>query len=215
MHRFHNILAIVKHAFDGDIVDIFILQAIHLRALKRAHFTVGREHKHIHAFFAAQGIFGRRAGVAAGGAENIERFALFLQHIFKRIAEKLHRHIFKGQRGAVGERFDFDAVAECAHGRDGFCAKRSFGVGAVDDVAQIGRRNIGDKKAHHFKSQIGVAQAAPRFKRLRAHLRVMLGQHQAAIGRQAHQQYFAKRFRIGVATGADVFHGIVSFHNSA
>ena len=39
---FHNILAIVKHAFNGDIVDVGIGQAIHLRPLEGAHFAVRR-----------------------------------------------------------------------------------------------------------------------------------------------------------------------------
>ena len=40
LQRFDNILAIIKHTVDGDIMDIIIGQTIHLRTLKLAHFAV-------------------------------------------------------------------------------------------------------------------------------------------------------------------------------
>ena len=78
LHRLHNILTVVKHSLHGDIVDILVLQAVHLRALERAHFTVGRQHKYVHALFAAQGIFRSRTRIAAGRAQDIEFFAFFV-----------------------------------------------------------------------------------------------------------------------------------------
>ena len=110
LHGFDDVLAVVKHAFHGDVVDVCVVQAVHLRALERAHFALGRHHEHVHAFFAAQGVFGGRAGVAAGCADDVQRCARFFQHVFEGVAEKLHRHVFEGQRRAVGEGLDFEAV---------------------------------------------------------------------------------------------------------
>ena len=78
LYGFDDVLAVVKHAFNGDVVDISILQAEHLRTLECAHFAFRRQHEDINAFFTAQGIFGGRAGVAAGGAQDIEFFAFFV-----------------------------------------------------------------------------------------------------------------------------------------
>ena len=68
LNGFDDVLAVVKHAFNGDVVDVGILQAEHLRALECAHFAFRRQHEDVDAFFTAQGIFGGRAGIAAGGA---------------------------------------------------------------------------------------------------------------------------------------------------
>ena len=61
---FNDILRIIKHAFDGDIKNILILQTIHLRGLERAHLTFGREHEHIHTLLATHRVFGSTARVA-------------------------------------------------------------------------------------------------------------------------------------------------------
>ena len=110
LYGLYNILTIVKHAFYGNVVDIGILQAVHLRPLEGAHFAFGREHEDVDAFFAAQCVFCGGAGVAAGRAQDIEMPAFLVQHIFERVAQKLHRHIFKRQRRAVGQGLDFEAV---------------------------------------------------------------------------------------------------------
>ena len=68
LYGFDDVLAVVKHAFNGDVVDVGILQAEHLRALECAHFAFRRQHEDVDTFFTAQGIFGGRAGIAAGGA---------------------------------------------------------------------------------------------------------------------------------------------------
>ena len=110
LYSFDDVLAVVKHAFNGDVVDVGILQAEHLRALECAHFAFRRQHEDINAFFTAQGIFGGRAGIATGGAQDIEFFAFFVQYIFKRIAQELHGHVFECQSRAIGQGLDFDAV---------------------------------------------------------------------------------------------------------
>ena len=100
-----DVLAVVKHADDGDVVDVLVLQAEHLRLLERAHAPVRRGHKNAHAFFAAHGVFGGAAGVAAGRAQNIQLFATPGQFVLEQVAEQLHRHVFERQRRAVGQGF--------------------------------------------------------------------------------------------------------------
>ena len=211
LQRFDDVLAVIEHAFNRDIVDIFVLQAVHLRALEGAHFAFGRHHKHVHTGFAAQGVFRRRTGVAAGGAENVQRFAFFGQHIFKGVAEKLHGDVFKRQRRAVRQGLNADTVLQGTHGSD-VVATEHFGVvAAVDNVAQIVQRNIGGKQAHDGKSQIRIAEFAPFVQNGRADFRVRFRQHQAAVGRQAHQEHFAEWFAGGLTAGTDVFHNKTVF----
>ena len=71
LHGFDDVLAVVKHTAHGDVDDVFVLQAIHLGALEVGHFAIGREHEDVDAAFAAQGVFGGGACVAAGCAENV------------------------------------------------------------------------------------------------------------------------------------------------
>ena len=94
-HRLNDVLAIVKHAFNGDVVNVLILQAKHLRLLKRAHAAVWRRHKHPHPALAAHRVFSCAAGVAAGRAKNIELLPAPRQFVFKQIAKQLHRHVFE------------------------------------------------------------------------------------------------------------------------
>ena len=68
---FDDILAIIKHAFHGDVDDIFVLQGKHLRRLEWRHFAVRREHKNAHACFALHRVFGAGAGVTGSCAKDI------------------------------------------------------------------------------------------------------------------------------------------------
>ena len=38
---FYDILAVIEHTFDGDVMDIFVIEAIHLCALELTHFAMG------------------------------------------------------------------------------------------------------------------------------------------------------------------------------
>ena len=94
---FDDVLCIIKHAIDGDVKNIFVLQTIHLRGLKRAHFTFGREHEYIYTLLATHRVFGSTARVARSCAEDIERLTTFVQHIFKQTTQQLHRHVLECQ----------------------------------------------------------------------------------------------------------------------
>ena len=41
LQGFYDILAVIKHTFDGDVMDIFVIEAIHLCALELTHFAMG------------------------------------------------------------------------------------------------------------------------------------------------------------------------------
>ena len=177
LHGFHDVLAVVKHAAHGDVDDVVVLQAIHLGALEGGHFAIGREHEHVDAAFTAQGVFGGGACVAAGCAEDVERLVFFGEHVFEGVAQELHRHVFEGERGAVGQGLDFDTVFERAHGGD-FCAAECFaGVGAVDDAAQVVFGDVGGEQADDFKGEFGVAEGAPVGELLGGDLGIVLGEH--------------------------------------
>ena len=72
---FNNVLAVIEHSINGDVVNVFILQAEHLSLLEWAHASVGAQHKDANALFAPHGIFSSAAGVATGSAQNIQFFA--------------------------------------------------------------------------------------------------------------------------------------------
>ena len=109
-HRLHHVLRIVEHAVDGDIVDVRVLQRIHLRALERAHLAVRRQHEHADAALAAHRVFGSGAGIAGSRAEDVQLVVLLCQRILEQVAEQLHRHVLERQRRAVGEFEDVHAV---------------------------------------------------------------------------------------------------------
>ena len=102
-HRFDHVLAVVKHALNGDVVDILVHQTEHLRLLEGAHATLWAGHEDAHAALSAHGVLGRAASVATGCAKNVQRFATARQLVFKQIAEQLHRHVLERQRWAVGQ----------------------------------------------------------------------------------------------------------------
>ena len=106
---------------------------------------------------------------------------------------------------------DSDAVFQAAYGGDVVAAEGFGGVAFIDDFAQVVFGDVGGEQADHFKRQIGIAQAAPALEHGFANGGVFFGHHQAAVGRKPHKQDFAKGFGRGLAAGADVFHGGVSW----
>ena len=97
VHRFDEVLAVVEDAFDGDVVDVFVLQAVHLRLLEEAHAAMRREHEDVDALFAAHGVFGGGAGVAGGGAEDVEARVAGFENVGHGVAEELHGDVFEGE----------------------------------------------------------------------------------------------------------------------
>ena len=209
-----DVLAVVKHAFDGDVVDVGVLQAEHLRLLEGAHAPVRAEHEHADAALAAHGVFGGAAGVAAGGAQDVELRALAAvfarQLVFKQVAQQLHGHVFEREGGAVGQGFEIKAFFQLFERRDGARAKHCGRVGFGAQLPQVGGGNVVDVEREDFKRQRGIAFIAPHLAQAgqtgSVQLRVMLRQIQPAIGCQALQQDVAELAGGGIATGGEVVH---------
>ena len=70
--RLHDVLAVVEHALDRDVVDVGVGERIHLRLLERAHPSLGRQHEDVDAALAAHRVLGRAARVAGGRAQDVE-----------------------------------------------------------------------------------------------------------------------------------------------
>ena len=60
---FDNVLAVIKDAFDGDVENILIGEAEHLRLLECAHAPIGAGHEDANAFFATHRVLRRAARV--------------------------------------------------------------------------------------------------------------------------------------------------------
>jgi hypothetical protein len=172
-------------------VDVGVLQAEHLRLLEGAHAAVRAEHEDAHALLAAHGVFGRAAGVARGGAQDVELLAAAGQFVLEQVAQQLHGHVLEGQRRAVGQRLDHQPVAQAAHRHDGLAAEDLGGVGLAHQRLQVGGRDVVDVERQDLEGQVGIGQTAPAGQRGAVDLRVG-GQVQAAVRRQAFQQDVAE-----------------------
>src|SRR5690606_18739997 len=60
----YDVLTVVEHPVQRNIVDVVVLQRVHLGTLKGAHSPLRRKHEHRYPTFTAHGVFRRRAGVA-------------------------------------------------------------------------------------------------------------------------------------------------------
>ncbi len=122
----------------------------------------------------------------------------------------MHGHVLEGQRGAVGQGFEPQAVFEVAQGHDLAGAEHLSGVGLGAQGFQVGSGNVVDVQRQDLEGQLGVALLVVGLAQAREHgvihLRVVLGQVQAAIGRQAFEQDVAELFAVCVAARAEVFH---------
>ena len=127
--RLHQVLAIVEHSLNGDVVNVVVQQAEHLRLLEGAHAPVGAGHENANTFFAPHGVFRCTSSVAAGSAKNIELLAAARQLVLKEVAQQLHGHVFEGQCGAVGQGLQIQTVLQARQGHDGRRAKHFLGIG--------------------------------------------------------------------------------------
>ena len=150
-------MAVVKHAFDRNVVDVLVHQAKHLRLLEGAHASMWTGHEDAHTALATHGVFGCATGVATGSAKDIKLFTAAGQFVLKQITEQLHGHVFKSQGRAIGQCLDQQAFAHGAQWHDFFCTKHSLCVSLVAKRLQVIRRNVIDEQRQHLKSQSGIA----------------------------------------------------------
>jgi hypothetical protein len=218
-HRFHDVLAVVEHALDGDVEDVLILQAEHLRGLEAAHLAVRRQHEDADTLLAAHRIFGRAAGVAGGRAEDVQLGMLARQGVLEQVAQQLHRHVLEGQRRAVGQRLQDEPAAilffQREQWRDLFrlftaadIAIDLGRIGLADQPAQVLGRDVCRKARQDLEREVGIGQLAPGVEVGAADLRVVVWQVESAVRRQASEQDFGKLLGGGMAAGGDIVHGV-------
>ena len=100
-----DVLAVIEHAFDGDVVDVLVQQTEHLRLLKWAHASMRTGHEHTHALFAAHGVLSRTASIAGCGAQNVQSLASPCELVLKQVTQQLHGHVFEGKCRPIGQGF--------------------------------------------------------------------------------------------------------------
>jgi len=110
------------------------------------------EDEDVDAALAAHPVDRRAAGVAGGGAEDIHVRAAFQQQVLEQVAEQLQGDILEGQGGAV-EQFEDVHLALFDHRGD--LRVSEAGVGAVDQLLQIGGRDVVDEAARTWKASSG------------------------------------------------------------
>ena len=206
---FYQILAVVKDAFDGDVVDVRVLQAVHLRLLEGTHAAMRREHEDVDARLAAHRVFGGGAGVAAGRAEDVQPLVAGFKDVFHRVAEELHGDVLEGERGAVGEFEQVSAACAKAGQRgDGLAVENCLVVSAMQDTAQVVFRDVVNVVAHHREGEVGVAVVFPFAQGGGGDdCRDVRGHSEAAVRGEALQEDVAEVAE-GCATGGLVLHGV-------
>ncbi len=126
---------------------------------------------------AAHRVLGRRAGVARGGAEDVDGLAALREHVLEQVAEQLHRHVLEGERGPVGqlEQAEHALASQPVHRGDvarpvarAHMAIDLGGVGLVADRLEVGGGDVGDEPGQDRERQLGIGQARARRRARRA-----------------------------------------------
>jgi len=195
---FDDVLGFVEHAApDGDIEDIGILEGVHLGPLEGAHLAFRGKHEDPHPLLAPHGVFGGGTCVPGGGPQDIQGFAPLGQHVFKKIAQELHGHIFESQGRAIGQ-FQQGQTAppvligfQPAQGNDllgilpfPHVAIDFRGIGLETNGVKVFRRNVVNELGENAEGQLPIGQGPP-FLHLRpGHPGVGFRQIEAPIGSQ-------------------------------
>src|SRR5882762_2784196 len=196
-----QVLAVVEHALYREVVDVGVLQRVHLRALERAHAAVRGQHEDLDAALAAQRVLRRRAGVAGGRTKNIQSQIVLLKTPFEQTAQKLHGDVLEGERRPVRQAEKVKARLERLQRRDVVGSKNVLRVGGFDDPLQI-------RHVVHELRQEGMGELAVAFSPQRGEIgpRITLRDIQPAVRGEALQQDVGKAARRRVAAGRDVEH---------
>src|SRR5438105_2373640 len=196
-----QVLAVVEGAFPREVVNVRVLQRVHLRALERAHAAVRGQHEHLNAALAAQRVLRRGAGVAGCRAEYVQSRISLLQDLLKQVAEKLQRDVLEGERRPVRQAEQMKARLERLQRRDVVTSKNFLRVSGFDDPLQIG-------KVIHELRQDGMSEPAETLSPQRGEIgpRIILRDIEPAVRGEALQQDVGKAARRRVAAGRDVEH---------
>ena len=194
-------LPVVEGSPDGDGMHIGIGQGGHLAFLERADSSLWEHDEDVNSLFAADAMDGGAAGVTAGGADDVEFAAVLGQQVFEEISQKLERHVFEGEGGAV-EEFGDEDFAHLLDG-DNFLGGEG-GVTllhqSVEIVIRDGAFNIG---LHDLVGQFRVGEGAP-VGQFAGNIRYLGWDQKASVIRQSHHDCFAEGNRGNAAPGAFV-----------
>ncbi len=207
-----HVLAIVEHAFDGDVENIGVGQREHLRGLEGAHPACRREHEYGDAALSPHRVFGGRPRVARRRADDVERRVLLRQHVLEQIAQQLHRDVLERQRRAIRDAQEIETVVEPAQRCDFIAAEIVGGVRTLDQTFEVGRRNIGEVARQDRIRELAVTQRTQPLELCRRKARIALRHRQAAVRRQALEEDRREGFRRSAAeahaAGAYVMHAV-------
>ena len=196
-HGLHNVLAIIKHTVQRDIVNIWVIKAKHLGLLEGGHAASGGQHEHGNAGAAAHGVLRCGPRIPRGGTQDVERFAAPGEFVFKKLAEQLHGHVFKRGGGAFGQVPDKEVVVQFGDGHDVRGGKRRCGVGPGADRLDILGGNVAHKELDHLGGQRSVPLRGqgltPCGERVVADLGIIGGEVEAPVGGQSAEQNVSKR----------------------
>ena len=105
-----EVLAVVERAADGDVVDVGRQHRRHLPALHLAHPAVRMEHEDVDRLAVAHRLDRGRAGIARGRADDGRVLAALAQRVVEHQAEELQRHVLEGERRAMEQLEQVQAV---------------------------------------------------------------------------------------------------------
>ena len=163
-HGLHQRLAVVERALDGDGVHVGLRGGRHHAPLHVGDAAVREQHDGSTRLRAAEGLDGRAAGVARGGADDGHALAAGGQHAVHEAGQQLHRHVLEGERRAV-EQLQHPQVAVDLHQRrHGRMAEAGIGVagqlgelvardGAAGEKLQHPGRDLGERRAGEFRDR--------------------------------------------------------------
>lgn len=141
-----KVLAVVKRAVDGKVVDVGVEDGGHLCLLDRADLALGVHDEDGHILLAAETVDGSRSSITAGGANNSQVCAVGAllalisahQEVLEEVAEELESDILESKSGTV-EELEQVEVLRLVQGDDWgnvLCAEG--GITTVDDVLEVG-----------------------------------------------------------------------------
>ncbi len=204
--RLDQRLAVVEDTAHRDVVDVGVLQRVHLGTLHRAHAAGRREHEDADALLPPEGVLGRRTGVAGGGAQDVENLAVPGQDIGNRLPQELHGQVLEGHCRSLGQAHEGQAVGDVVEpgDRDDRLWEPLRAIGGLGQLGEVLPGNVGGEQADDFRGQVGVAQGPPGLDLLGAQDGQTARYRQAAVGRQARQKDVREPGCRHLATGGDV-----------
>ena len=151
-----DVLAIVERALDREVVDVRIVERVHLRLLERAHPAVRRQHEHGEVALAAHRVLGGAAGVARCRAQDVERPLASRSTCSNRLPSSCSAMSLNASVGPFDRCSRCSAGLQCRQRRDPRIAERRGRVRPHDDRAQVVRRNVGDEMRQHGERELRI-----------------------------------------------------------